>query len=473
MIPNDGEFYIDGKPGSNFGALLLADCSAGSVSLTRGRVVPSVGQRFTPGATRYGLRPITLPVDIFGSSPEDVHRRKSALDAALLADPVELYLPSGFAYTASLESISDPTELDVEGTMLEVTYTLSGFAHTPLETILVQAGTPLPDPDPGGEEPPPAGTLSSLAVGSVIQLAENGTAADYYVAAHNYESGLNGTGRTLVVRKDCLSAMAWNRAYLNAYAQSTVDTWLTSVFLARFATDVRAAIGSTRFCYMPGSQDTTVTTLQRSVFLLSLAELGLTFSDTPADGTALAIAGKLTGAEWTRTPLPSGTTAVLRRNEAGSCEIDICTTQLPIRPAFTLPSTFAVDSTQVQTAAEAVPQAAQEPASAEVYSFFITGTAPAMECALTVTVPENAGTVFTVSYPYQAGSTAQDACTVSGVKTGDVLCVDGIHRTLTVNGTSWLAYTDYFTRWPTVAPGENRILQKASAITLEYYPVYL
>ena len=190
-------------------------------------------------------------------------------------------------------------------------------------------------------------------------------------------------------------------------------------------------------------------------------------------GTALAIAGKLTGAEWTRTPLPSGTTAVLRRNEAGSCEIDICTTQLPIRPAFTLPSTFAVDSTPVQTAAEAVPQAAQEPASAEVYSFFITGTAPAMECALTVTVPENAGTVFTVSYPYQAGSTAQDACTVSGVKTGDVLCVDGIHRTLTVNGTSWLAYTDYFTRWPTVAPGENRILQKASAITLEYYPVYL
>ena len=267
---------------NTFGALLLADCSAGSVSLTRGRVVPSVGQRFTPGATRYGLRPITLPVDIFGSSPEDVHRRKSALDAALLVDPVELYLPSGFAYTASLESISDPTELDVEGTILEVAYTLSGFAHTPLETILVQAGTPLPDPDPGGEEPPPTGTLSSLAVGSVIQLAENGTAADYYVAAHNYESGLNGTGRTLVVRKDCLSAMAWNRTYLNAYAQSTVDTWLTSVFLARFATDVRAAIGSTRFCYMPGSQDTTVTTLQRSVFLLSLAELGLTFSDTPA-----------------------------------------------------------------------------------------------------------------------------------------------------------------------------------------------
>ena len=173
-------------------------------------------------------------MDIFGSSPEDVHRRKSALDAALLADPVELYLPSGFAYTASLESISDPTELDVEGTMLEVTYTLSGFAHTPLEPILVQAGTPLPDPDPGGEEPPPAGTLSSLAVGSVIQLAENGTAADYYVAAHNYESGLNGTGRTLVVRKDCLSAMAWNRAYLNAYAQSTVSTGMSCSSVSRW-----------------------------------------------------------------------------------------------------------------------------------------------------------------------------------------------------------------------------------------------
>ena len=79
MIPNDGEFYIDGKPGSDFGALLLASYSVGSVSLTRGRVVPSVGQRFTPGATRYGLRSITLPVNIWGESPEDVNRRKSAL----------------------------------------------------------------------------------------------------------------------------------------------------------------------------------------------------------------------------------------------------------------------------------------------------------------------------------------------------------------------------------------------------------
>lgn len=487
MIPNDGEFYIDGKPGSDFGALLLASYSVGSVSLTRGRVVPSVGQRFTPGATRYGLRSITLPVNIWGESPEDVNRRKSALDAALLADPVELYLPSGFYYTASLETISDPEELDTAGCILELTYTLSGFAHAPLETILVQAGSPLPEPDPtpdpGGDTPTPStGTLGSKTVGSIIQLPENGTSIDYYVAAHNYESTLNGSGRTLVVRKDCLSSMAWNRTYLNAYAQSTIDSWLVNTFTTRFSNDLKASIGSTKFYYMPGSQDTTIATLQRSVFLLSLAELGLTFTNTPADGTALTIADKLTGQEWSRTPVPTSATNVLRKNSSNMTEYDLCTVQLPIRPAFTLPSTFVVDSTstQAQAVSEVAVQAAAEPqaaqtvdSSAEIYTFFVTGTAPAMECALTVTVPENAGTVFTVSYPYQTDSTSQDACTVSGVQTGDVICVDGIHKTLTVNGTSWLAYTDYFLRWPTVAPGENRILQKASAITVEYYPVYL
>ena len=481
MIPNDGEFYIDGKPGSDFGALLLASYSVGSVSLTRGRVVPSVGQRFTPGATRYGLRSITLPVNIWGNSPEDVYRRKSALDAALLADPVELYLPSGFYYTASLETISNPEELDTAGCILELTYTLSGFAHMPLETILVQAGTPLPEPDPtpdpGGETPTPStGTLGSKDVGSIITLTENDTTpAEYYVAAHNYESALNGSGRTLVVRKTCLPSMAWNRTYLNAYAQSTIDSWLVNTFTTRFSNDLKASIGSTKFYYMPGSQDTTVTTLQRSVFLLSLAELDLTFTNTPSDGTALAIADKLTGAQWSRTPVPTSATNVLRKNDSNMTEYDLCTTLLPIRPAFTLPSTFVVDSTstQAQAVSEVAVQATQTTAAAEIYTFFVTGTAPAMECALTVTVPENAGTVFTVSYPYKTDSASQDACTVSGVQTGDVICVDGIHKTLTVNGTSWLAYTDYFLRWPTVAPGENRILQKASAITVEYYPVYL
>ena len=45
--------------------------------------------------------------------------------------------------------------------------------------------------------------LGNKATGSIIKIKENGTLVDFYVAKHDYESGLNGTGRTLVVRKDC------------------------------------------------------------------------------------------------------------------------------------------------------------------------------------------------------------------------------------------------------------------------------
>lgn len=46
--------------------------------------------------------------------------------------------------------------------------------------------------------------LSEKALGSVVTLKENGTAAEFVVACHNYEAGLNGAGRTLLVRKTSL-----------------------------------------------------------------------------------------------------------------------------------------------------------------------------------------------------------------------------------------------------------------------------
>ena len=45
-------------------------------------------------------------------------------------------------------------------------------------------------------------TLGNKSTGSIIKLKENGTLVDFYVAKHDYESSLNGAGRTLVVRKD-------------------------------------------------------------------------------------------------------------------------------------------------------------------------------------------------------------------------------------------------------------------------------
>ena len=134
------DFFVDGRGSSEFGARLLASYSIGGASLTRSRIQPTAGMRFIPAGSRVGLREINLPVHVFGQSPLEAQLQKSALDAALLADPVELYLPDGFLYTASCDSIGEVTEYSQDGCILAGSYKLSGFRHGPLRTIQLPAG---------------------------------------------------------------------------------------------------------------------------------------------------------------------------------------------------------------------------------------------------------------------------------------------------------------------------------------------
>lgn len=134
------DFFVDGHGSSEYGARLLASYTVGGADIERTRVTPAAGQRFIPAGSRVGLKEITLPVHIYGGTPRDAQNKKSSLDAALLADPVELALPDGFLYTASLSKIGDVTELSQEGCILASSYTLAGFRHDPLEQAVLPAG---------------------------------------------------------------------------------------------------------------------------------------------------------------------------------------------------------------------------------------------------------------------------------------------------------------------------------------------
>ena len=91
------DFFVDGQGSSEFGARLLASYSIGGANLSRSRIQPAAGMRFVPAGSRVGLREISLPVHVFGQSPLEAQQQKSALDAAMLADPVELALPGDTA----------------------------------------------------------------------------------------------------------------------------------------------------------------------------------------------------------------------------------------------------------------------------------------------------------------------------------------------------------------------------------------
>ena len=72
--------------------------------------------------------------------------------------------------------------------------------------------------------------LNQIPAGSVLKIKENGQDVDFYVARHNYESDLNGAGRTLMVRKDCYDNQVWDSGNVNAYATSDLDSWFNSTY---------------------------------------------------------------------------------------------------------------------------------------------------------------------------------------------------------------------------------------------------
>lgn len=204
-------------------------------------------------------------------------------------------------------------------------------------------------------------TLGNKSVGSIVKLKENGVLVDFYVAKHDYENGLNGSGRTLVVRKDCYDTRQWHTSNVNAYATSAIDTWLNSTYKNLLDADIRGVIGTTKIKYTPGNGNTAVGTLERAIFLLSVTELGRSASYANTEGTALSIASSLQIAylngsavvQWTRSPNTSNTDNAYCLDAYGNVGNGSCGSTYGSRPAFTLPSTLSVSddgSVSVNTA---------------------------------------------------------------------------------------------------------------------------
>ena len=193
-------------------------------------------------------------------------------------------------------------------------------------------------------------TLGNKSTGSIIKLKENGTLVDFYVAKHDYESGLNGAGRTLVVRKDVYDSMAWDSGDVNAYASSDLDSWFNSTYKNMLDADIRSLIGTTKIRYTPGNGNNTVGTLERAVFALSFTELGKSHTYANTEGSALPIASTLRIAyrngspttQWTRSPYTLYTSIAWWLGSDGFINGGDCHYSYGSRPAFTLPSDFRI-----------------------------------------------------------------------------------------------------------------------------------
>ena len=191
--------------------------------------------------------------------------------------------------------------------------------------------------------------LLELTPGTILYINESGSPVPFYVAKHDYESGLNGAGRTLVVRKHSRDVIRFAASVAeNRYASSILNEWLNNTYLERLSANIKAQIGTTKFYYTIGGGNNTVETLERSVFQLSITELGGSTSYATTEGSLLPIADTLRvfyndegvtnpTSQWTRTPKKSTHDTVLYLIQYGRVGDASYATTNYARPSFTLP----------------------------------------------------------------------------------------------------------------------------------------
>lgn len=238
---------------------------------------------------------------------------------------------------------------------------------TEIRSLLVENGQTVPEDLPfsqylnkidnaiqssGSNAPSNDITLGMIPEGNVICLNEDDVPTPFYIAKHDYEPDLNGLGRTLLVRVNGYALSKWNSAGTNIYANSTIDTYLNTTYKSVFDEDTLQKIGTTKFYYTPMGGNTTLSVLERSIFVLSIVELT---TDKPQnandEGSLLPIYDQLlktitfNGAacdQWSRTPRVRNTNEVYYISSSGARVGVTVNGTAGLRPCFTFPSDYVV-----------------------------------------------------------------------------------------------------------------------------------
>ena len=92
--------------------------------------------------------------------------------------------------------------------------------------------------------------IKNLAISDgFVYLMEGSTKVKFYVLAHNYESGLNGKGRTLFCRESPVTSGVHNVSKKDTYVvdKSGEATWYKNTYVNKFSDEVRNLIGTTKY----------------------------------------------------------------------------------------------------------------------------------------------------------------------------------------------------------------------------------
>ena len=219
--------------------------------------------------------------------------------------------------------------------------------------------------------PVAAGTqISTLAVGTLVKINENGAPIEYMIVNQGlpssmYDASCDGCW---VLRKDIAEIRVWDSSN-NDYKNSDIQAYLNGSWLSRYSAGVLSQIKQVKIPYVNGtgsvgSVASGANGLSCKIFLLSGYELGWTTSNAryfPHDGAKLSYFSSGTDSAannkrmanyngsanrwWLRSPFTGGTDSdsVWYVVSDGGYNHWVYDDACGVRPALVLPSTALVD----------------------------------------------------------------------------------------------------------------------------------
>lgn len=211
--------------------------------------------------------------------------------------------------------------------------------------------------------------IKDLAIGDgYVYLMEGNSKVKFYVLTHNYESGLNGKGRTFFCRESPASSGKWgtydchgNTTHSVRWCDGACYSYLNSSYYNKFNSEIKNFIGQTKcYCYVGGYTGRGyVSTISCSILALSATECYGGHSDaseilsSKAKTRLSAIISNFGTSVWSRTTSPRATAednneymqAGIAISASGLVDdySNISNTSYGYLPCFTLPETLYIN----------------------------------------------------------------------------------------------------------------------------------
>ena len=207
--------------------------------------------------------------------------------------------------------------------------------------------------------------LGNVAVGTLLNLNENGAPVQYLVVNQGppssmYDSSCNGTW---MLRQDIIQEIEWSTARTNVLETSTILSWMTGTMYSMYDADIKPYIRQAKIPYRKnggsGADQSGSNGLSCKVFPLSASEVGnnstgvvdgakLSYfnlgTDSAANSKRIARYNGFASRWWLRTPLSGSTNRAYSVDSSGSAQVaSYVYTTGGARPALVLDPDLIVD----------------------------------------------------------------------------------------------------------------------------------